>query len=81
MYGFGEKAINILQAFFWFKIFTLVVTFYYINSYRSHEFYYYKNLGISKLKLWIPTLTFDFLLFLFSVIILAVQLHETHPRS
>jgi len=70
-----------IQVFFWFKIFTLAVIVYSTNLYKKNEFYYYKNLGFSKFKLWIPILTFDFLFFLITIIVLASNLHETQPGS
>jgi archaellum biogenesis protein FlaJ (TadC family) len=51
-------------ALFWFKIITLGLIIYFINGYKRDEFYYYKNLGISKLFLWISTLSFDIVLFI-----------------
>jgi hypothetical protein len=81
LYGFGVKGIYIIQALFWFKIFTLAIIVYLMNGYKKNEFYYYKNLGVSKLTLWIPILTFDFLIFLIALIILASNLHETLPGS
>ena len=66
-----SNGIKTFQVLFWFKIFTLGLIFYYINSYKKKELYYYKNLGISKLKLWLPILIFDFLIFLISMIIIA----------
>ncbi len=81
IYQYGENGIHILQILFWFKLITLGSIFYFINSYKKAEFYYYKNLGISKLQLWIPVLIFDFSLFLFSAILLATKLHDTLPRS
>ncbi|HXU26200.1 MAG TPA: hypothetical protein VN698_03130 [Bacteroidia bacterium] len=59
--------INGLTAFaflFWFKVITLVLTFYFIRQYKEHEFYYYQNLGISKYVLWAATLTADMLLYI-----------------
>jgi lipopolysaccharide export LptBFGC system permease protein LptF len=77
----ATKGVYFIQEYFWFKIFTLAVIVYFVNVYKKNEFYYYKNLGISKLRLWIPILISDFLFFLISVIILASILHETHPGS
>lgn len=79
LYGFGEKGIYIIQTLFWFKIFTLAVIVYSINNYKRNQFYYYKNLGISKLTLWLPILIFDIGFFLIAIITLAINLHETHP--
>ena len=77
----GPKGISFIQTLFWFKIFTLAVIVYFINVYKKNEFYYYKNLGISKFMLWIPILIFDFLFFLISMVILAAYLHDTLPGS
>lgn len=81
MSGFGPKGIHMIQPLFWFKIFTLAIIVYTINIYKKNEFYYYKNLGISKFTLWIPILIFDFMFFLITIIILATNLHETLPGS
>ena len=56
-------------ALFWFKIITLGIIVYHTNNYKKNEFYYYKNLGVSKLLLWIPSLLFDFVLFLVLIIL------------
>ncbi|MBU1579821.1 MAG: hypothetical protein KJ754_10360, partial [Bacteroidetes bacterium] len=45
-YTNGSSAFTTL---FWFKLSTLAVFFFFINSYKREEIYYYKNLGISKL--------------------------------
>jgi hypothetical protein len=79
IHGFGAKGIYIIQPIFWFKIFTLAIIVFFIQSYKKNEFYYYKNLGISKLNLWIPTLIFDFVTFLVLIITVASQNYETHP--
>lgn len=81
LYGFGAKGIYMIQALFWFKMITLAITFYAINEYKKNEFYYYKNLGISKLNLWLPILIFDFLFFLIALITLASYLHDPLPGN
>ena len=63
--------ISIVTVLFWFKLITLGIIVYYINSYKKNEFYYYQNLGLSRLFLWISTIIFDVLLF---VILLTVML-------
>jgi len=73
--------ISTFQALFWFKIISLGLIFYYINSYKKNELYYYKNLGISKLKLWLPILIFDFFFFFITMIITAQTIHDTLPGS
>jgi len=62
-YGFG-----VFSTLFWFKIGTLGLTFYFINNYKNKEYYYYQNLGVSKVLLWSATLSFDFALFIFLII-------------
>ena len=79
IYGFRSKGIYMIQPIFWFKIFTLAAIVFFIHSYKKNEFYYYKNLGISKLNLWIPILIFDFIAFLVLIIAVASQNYETHP--
>ena len=46
VYMYGLYAISFL---FWLKIFTLGIIILFINSYKKNEFYYYQNLGLSKL--------------------------------
>ena len=66
---FWKYGIETFLALFWFKIFTLALIFYYTGKFKAREFYYYQNLGISKAILWTTTLTFDFTLFLFLLIV------------
>src|ERR1700756_1381980 len=59
--------VNGISAFtivFWFKLLTLALIFYGINQYKKHEFYYYQNLGISQLTLWLVSFGVDMLLFI-----------------
>ncbi len=53
---------------FWFKLITLCVTFFFIKERKEREFYYFQNLGISRIFLWATTLFLD--LFLFFLILL-----------
>jgi len=79
VYSYGDKAVEIIQVLIWFKIFTLAIIVFYIQKYKRQQFYYYKNLGLSRLTLWFSSLSFDLLLFLIAIITLAIKLHETHP--
>ena len=54
----------------WLKLATLALTWYFTNSFKEKEFYYYQNLGASKMLLWSATLIFDACLF----ILLTIQL-------
>jgi len=59
--------INIISVLFWFKLITLGIIVYYINSYKKNEFYYYQSLGLSKLFLWFSTILIDVSLFVISL--------------
>lgn len=59
--------VSTFTALFWFKIVTLAIIYYFVKDIKKNEFYYYKNLGITKKKLWISTFSFDFILFLVSI--------------
>jgi hypothetical protein len=59
--------INGLKSFvfiFWFKIITLALIACFISTYKKKEFFYYQNLGLSKLQLWSYTLTADMLIYI-----------------
>jgi hypothetical protein len=66
---FVENGIRIFVGLFWLKIITLGLTFLYINQYKKRQYYYYYNSGISKLFLWVTTLSFDFTLFIILIIL------------
>jgi hypothetical protein len=61
---FWEYGYSIFATLFWFKLATLFIIYRYIRSYKSKEFYYYQNLGVSKMLLWISTLSVDLLVYL-----------------
>jgi len=65
---FWKYGFSVFSGLFWLKIATLGLTYYFINSYKNKEYYYYQNLGISKALLWAVTLTVDFALFVFLII-------------
>jgi len=65
---FWKYGFSTFLALFWFKVATLGLIYYFIDNYKSREYYYYQNLGISKVLLWAFTLTFDFALFIFLII-------------
>lgn len=57
-----------LTALIWFKFITQSIILYYINSYKKDDFYYYKNLGISKRTLWFGAIVLDMTIFILSII-------------
>jgi len=66
--------IPIYSFLFWFKIISSALIFFYIKEYKSKEFYFYKNFGISKIALWIFSFIVDFTIY-FVVIIIAFKLN------
>src|SRR4051794_7103436 len=65
---FWKYGFPVFFGLFWLKLATLGLTYYFINSYKSKEYYYYQNLGVSKVLLWTATLTFDFVLFILLIV-------------
>lgn len=64
--------LNGLSAFFgvfWCKLISLALIYYFVNSNKKNEYYYYQNLGIGKRLLWTTTLSFDFVLFILLLIL------------
>ena len=59
---------------FWFKMITVVILYYFVKEYKSKEFYFYKNLGISKKALWIFSIVLDMIIY-FVIIIVTFYLH------
>lgn len=54
---------------FWFKVITEFIIIYIINFTKKPEFYFYKNLGLSKTKLWSLAMGLDGILFLLLTIL------------
>jgi hypothetical protein len=67
---FWEYGLSIFSELFWLKIVTLAITFYFINSQKNKEYYYYQNLGLSKNLIWTTSLIFDFFLFILLIILI-----------
>lgn len=65
---FWEYGLPIFGVLFWLKLSTMALVFYYIRSYKNKEFYYYQSLGLSRVFLWVSTLSFDLLLYLFLMV-------------
>src|SRR5688572_19183482 len=66
---FSEHGINIFAFLFWLKIASIAVTYYFINSYKNKEYYYYYNAGISKFSLWFVSNKVDIGIFILLIII------------
>ncbi len=61
---FREYGRSIFFTLFWIKLGSITLVFFFIRSYKSREFIYYQNLGLSRIFLWTSTLLFDFFLYL-----------------
>jgi hypothetical protein len=46
------------------KLLTLLMIYFFINSYKQEQFYYYRNLRITKWMLWSATFAFDIALYI-----------------
>jgi hypothetical protein len=64
---FFQDGFRIFNGILWLKIATNALVWYFINSFKAKEFFYYQNLGVSKRLLWGSALSFDFNLFFFSI--------------
>src|SRR5947208_2858196 len=81
---FQEYGMSIFSTLFWLKLSTLGVTVVFIKSYKSKEFYYYQNLGLSRTFLWLCTLGFDFILYLLlltTIHILSIPPNAKEPAA
>jgi len=70
LYLIYKNGIFLFTTLFWFKIIILGIIIFFINNYKKDEFYYYQSLGLSKLSLWIATITIDLLIFIILFILI-----------
>ena len=73
--------IAMFTLLFWFKIGTIWLIYYFTDSYKRKEYYYYDNMGISKRTLWIPALAFDFTVFMVSMVVLMLKMNGAQAGS
>jgi hypothetical protein len=59
----GWKLDGVLPLLIFFKSITLFLFFFFTAALRPREFYYYHNLGISKIRLWLTTAAVDLVVF------------------
>ncbi len=64
-----QYGISVFNILFWFKIATLALITYLINIKKEEEFYYYKNLGLTKRFLLLSTLITDLVIFISLLIV------------
>ena len=61
---FREYGHSIFSTLLLLKLGSMALVFFFIRTYKSKEFLYYQNLGLSRAFLWTSTLLFDFVLYL-----------------
>ncbi len=66
-YTYGLETFFVI---FWFKVITLALVLYFVNTFNNKDFFYYQNLGLSKVRLWTITFSLDFILFILSLVII-----------
>ena len=66
---YWKYGLESFTALFWTKLITFGITYFVVHTSKYQEYFYYQNLGISRLLLWSVTLAFDFLLFIILIII------------
>lgn len=65
-YLFGWGAFGPLL---WFKLASFAIIYMFSLGDKKKENYYYHNLGLGRVCLWVTTFTIDFLIFLLAIII------------
>lgn len=66
---FTQQGAAALPGLFWFKVATLGIIYFFVTAYLSKQFFYYRNLGISKFILWTTSFGIDLLLFIILMIL------------
>lgn len=59
---------SIFFGLFWIKILSYLVAFYFVNSNKKNEYFFYQNIGFKRKFLWTITIVFDFILFIITII-------------
>ena len=59
---------SIFFGLFWIKMVSYLVAFYFVNSNKKNEYFFYQNIGFKRKFLWTITIVFDFILFIITII-------------
>ncbi|MEG0519455.1 MAG: hypothetical protein RR555_11440 [Bacteroidales bacterium] len=59
---------SMITPAFWLKIIVYAVTIWFVNTLNAKTWYFYKNLGITKYRLWTVLISADFILFVLLMI-------------
>ena len=68
---FWEYGPPIFAAQLFLKVVTMTIVSLFVRSHYKHEFYYYQNLGLTRVFLWTITLFFDLLIYFTVLFVLA----------
>jgi hypothetical protein len=60
---------SIFIGLFWIKIISYLVAFFFVNSNKKNEYFFYQNIGFKRKFLWLTTTGFDFVLFIITIFI------------
>lgn len=73
------KGPGVLAALFWIKVFTNVTMAWIVKKFKANEFYYFHNLGIPKISLWLISLIVDTLIVV--LLLMIVLIYGPEVRS
>jgi len=59
---------SLLSFLLWLKIISSGTIFYFIHQYKQKEYYYFQNLGLSRVFIWVSISGFDFFLFVLLIL-------------
>jgi cyanate permease len=63
LFLYWEYGDSIYDTLICFKLLTLLAIYFFINSYKQDQFYYYRNLKLTKWMLWTAAFAFDIALY------------------
>ena len=55
-YSYGWAAVT---ALFWFKLITFLIIAWHTDNIKTREYYFFYNLGYSKIRLWVTAFIID----------------------
>ncbi len=71
MYIYHQFGLSTLTTLFWFKALIMILIYYLSYTYIKHEFYYYRNLGISTTFLYSASLAINMLVFVLCIFLVS----------
>lgn len=56
---FVNNGLSSVKGIFWLKIITSFLVYFFVDKYMRKEYFYYRNLGLSKKKIWWAIFSFE----------------------